>query len=301
MKLFPIIKRAAAMAALFAFVACQPETAKIDLETLNPEQDVLITISTSYGEMKAILYDQTPAHKANFVKLVNEKFYDGTLFHRVMPEFMIQGGDPDSKNAEAGQALGRGELPYKVLAEIRPGLYHERGALAAARKSDQVNPDKESNGSQFYVVQGKVFSNQELEKVFTDYAQLYAYFDSLVRRPDQMPLLNQAMSIQNQGDPAKMQQFIISQKAAIESVYQVTLTKPIADQQRQIYTTVGGFPSLDGEYTVFGKVLSGLEVIEKIANLPRDANDRPLENVSMTVTAEVWERKAITETFGYQY
>ncbi|RMG81730.1 MAG: peptidylprolyl isomerase, partial [Bacteroidetes bacterium] len=179
-----------------------------------------LEIETSHGTFKVMLYNSTPKHKENFIKLANEGFYEGTLFHRVMKNFMIQGGDPDSKTAVPGQRLGMGGPGYKIDAEI--GAPHLRGALAAARDG---NPDMKSSGSQFYVVQGKKWSDQQLDQVEKQKGLKY--------------------------NP----------------------------EQRKLYKEIGGAPFLDGEYTVFGEVVEGMEVVDKIAEEPVDQFNRPLKDV----------------------
>jgi peptidyl-prolyl cis-trans isomerase B (cyclophilin B) len=184
-------------------------------------------IETDQGNIKIKLYDSTPKHRDNFVKLANEGYYDGLLFHRVISGFMIQGGDPDSRNAPPGQLIGQGGPGYEIDAEI--GAPHFRGALAAARQPDMVNPQKKSSGSQFYIVQGKSVTDQELD------AQQ-----------------------QRKG-------------------FQYT------PEQRKLYSQIGGTPFLDGDYTVFGEVVEGMEVVDKIANMPRNQQDRPNQDVKMKV------------------
>ena len=192
----------------------------------------MVRMHTSEGVIEMKLYDETPAHRDNFVKLVKAHKYDSLLFHRVIKDFMIQGGDPDSKKAPRGKLLGEGDLGYKVPAEFMPELhYHKRGALAAAREGDDVNPEKASSASQFYIVWGMVFTDQQLE--------------------------------------------ILRQKLVKSRGRNVDITP----EQVEVYTTVGGTPHLDGEYTVFGEVVKGFEVVDRIQNKRCDRNDRPLENV----------------------
>lgn len=185
-------------------------------------------ISTQYGDIKVKLYNETPQHRDNFVKLVEQGFYDGTLFHRIIKEFMIQGGDPNSKNAQPGAMLGNGGPGYTIPAEILPGLIHKKGALSAARLGDQMNPKRESSGSQFYVVQGKKWTDDELN--------------------------------------------MFAQRGL-----------KLTPEQREIYKTIGGTPHLDGAYTVFGEVVEGLDVLDKIAATPTGQVDRPIEDIKMTV------------------
>ena len=196
---------------------------------INPKVTKVL-IETSLGKIVVLLYDETPLHKANFIKLVSGGFYDNQLFHRVIKGFMIQGGDPDSKKAIRGQMLGSGGPKYTIQSEFKPGLYHKKGALAAARLGDEVNPKKSSSGSQFYIVHGTVLTLEEL--------------NSMVKQ---------------------------------------RIHTALTPQQVKDYTTIGGTPHLDGSYTVFGEVISGLEVIDKIANSAVDANDRPLNDIKFTM------------------
>ncbi len=186
-----------------------------------------ILFETDYGDMLIKLYDKTPLHRDNFIELAEEGFYDGLLFHRVIEEFMIQTGDPESKDAEPGEPLGRGGPDYTIEAEFREGLFHKKGALAAARQGDQVNPEKRSSGSQFYIIQGRVFSNQELDQ------------------------------------------------------FEQRMGEKFTEEQREAYTTIGGVPHLDNEYTVFGEVLEGLDIIDKIAEVETNPQDRPVEDIRL--------------------
>jgi peptidyl-prolyl cis-trans isomerase B (cyclophilin B) len=208
------------------------------------KKDYLVTITTDFGTMYAILYDETPKHKANFIALADTGFYNGTLFHRIIENFMIQGGDPQSKKAKAGEMLGNGDVGYKVPAEFYARFYHKKGVLAAARDN---NPEKASSGCQFYIVQGKKFTDEEL------------------------------------------------------AVQERRAGRPLTDAQKQIYKTVGGTPHLDGNYTVFGELIKGLDVLDAIAKQPRDANNRPQKDITMQVKVEKLSKKKITKRFGYTY
>lgn len=190
---------------------------------------VRFVIHTSYGDMQGYLYNETPQHRDNFVKLVKEGFYNDLLFHRVIQDFMIQGGDPESRNAKPGVPLGAGGPGYTVPAEFNTNLIHKKGALSAARQGDQVNPKKASSGSQFYIVMG---------------------------RPYNEPTLNN-----------------------VELRKGITYTP----EQKKIYATVGGTPQLDMDYTVYGEITGGLEVIDKIAAVQKDQRDRPLQDIKMTI------------------
>ena len=187
--------------------------------------EAMVLIETKLGNIKVKLYDSTPEHKKNFLKLAKEGYLDSTLFHRVIPGFMVQGGDPDSKKAMPGQPLGAGGPGYTIPAEI--GAKHFRGALSAARQADQVNPEKRSSGSQFYIVQNGPVPVAQLDQII------------------------QAKGLQ------------------------------YTPEERDYYLKVGGTPALDGDYTVFGQVVEGLDVVDKIANAPRDPRDRPMEDIAM--------------------
>jgi peptidyl-prolyl cis-trans isomerase B (cyclophilin B) len=207
------------------FTSAYSPTWQVKKGDLNKDVEMV----TSKGTMIIRLSDSTPLHRDNFIKLVNQHFYDGILFHRVIPQFMIQAGDPKSKNAKPGDALGQGSPGYFVPAEIRPDLlFHKKGALAAARTPDAVNPTKESNGSQFFLVQGRVYSDEDLDHVE---AKLNGY--------------------------------------------------KIPAAHREVYKTIGGSPSLDSKYTVFGEVIKGIDVIDSIAAVTTGERDRPVEDVKI--------------------
>lgn len=201
--------------------------------TVKAEERPEVLIETTMGNIRVALYNETPLHRDNFLKLIREyHYYDSLLFHRVIPDFMIQAGDPYSKNAPKGAVLGDHSLDYTIPAEIRlPQIYHKRGALAAAREPDVVNPKRESSSSQFYIVYGRKQDVRGLQRGRDNLRQLF-------------------------GDSIQM-----------------------TDEMREAYTTVGGTPHLDGGYTVFGEVLEGMDVVDRIQRVERDANDRPLEDV----------------------
>jgi len=247
------------------------------------KNDTIVVIETTEGTIKVKLYNETPLHKANFLKLVNESFYDGVLFHRVIKNFMIQTGDPDSKNAAAGARLGSGGPGYTVPAEINPMFFHKKGALAAARQGDQVNPNRESSGSQFYIVQGETFTDEELNLI-----------EENANRGMVMPLIMKF--IYAQGNEAFASRFEKAQQAQnIDSLNALgaQVEALIADQinalntfkftpeQREVYKTIGGTPHLDGAYTVFGEVIEGLEIVDKIAATRTAAGDRPATDIKI--------------------
>ena len=212
--------------ALLFFVSCTASKNSVSSKNAN----VFVKIETDSGTMVARLYNKTPLHKENFEKLVRRHFYDGLLFHRVIKGFMIQGGDPESRNAKPGAVLGEGGSKRTIKAEFDTSLFHRKGALAMAREGNDVNPEKESSYSQFYIVEGKTFTNLEMNRI--------------------------------------EEQFKIK----------------IPESHREVYRTIGGAPFLDMNYTVFGQVVKGLNVIDKIANAPKDANDRPLQDIKMKIT-----------------
>lgn len=213
---------------LIAFAFLASCTASKSNSKMPPDTRVLI--ETDSGNIVVKLYNETPLHRDNFIKLVKEHFYDGLLFHRVIKNFMIQGGDPNSKNAQPGVQLGEGGLPYTIPSEFTPTLFHKKGVIAAAREGDDVNPTKASSSTQFYLVEGKVVTDEEMDKM--------------------------------------------------ESRFKMK----IPESHRKLYRTIGGTPFLDMNYTVFGEVESGLDVISKIASAAKDSNDRPLKDIKMKIT-----------------
>ncbi|HMP99968.1 MAG TPA: peptidylprolyl isomerase [Cyclobacteriaceae bacterium] len=266
--------------------------------TIKDKNDFLITIKTPLGEMKAILYDDTPKHKANFVKLAKEGFYDSLLFHRIIKGFMIQGGDPESKMAYVGQALGKGGPGYNVDAEINAKYYHHKGAIAAARMGDAVNPTKASSGSQFYIVHG---TKQNEEDLKTDLNKLNQGIASLLQRSEYMHLRDTLSRLYYSGDRELYVKEIIKLKPVVKEVTGIDADKNISEEKLRTYINLGGAPHLDGEYTVFGRVIDGLEVIDKIAEQIKDGADRPLDDIMMIVKVEEMPRKKITKLYKYTY
>ncbi len=259
------------------------ETQMQDSQRLPAKDDAKVLIHTSEGDITVLLYGDTPRHRDNFLKLVEENFYDSTLFHRVINEFMVQAGDPDSKTAKPGQQLGSGDPGYTIPAEFYyPHHFHKRGALSAARTGDQVNPKKESSGSQFYIVTGKKYSAAELSQMSEQMKQqaMYNIFDSLANQNmDQIRQMQQAQD--NAGLTALKEKFI-AQAEEIAAKGNYSIPADVA----QVYETVGGAPFLDGQYTVFGEVLSGMDVVEKIEKAQTDRNDRPTSDIRI-LSAEV--------------
>jgi len=263
--------------------------------------DFIVTIKTPYGDMVAILYDETPKHKENFIKLAKEHYFDSLMFHRVMQGFMIQGGDPDSRNAQPGQPLGRGGPGHTVDAEFIPSLFHKKGALSAARQPDQVNPAKASSGSQFYIVQGTVIPQEEIDNLRYDQMQLMTGLRKMLEDPANKPLQDTLTQLYYSGNIQAYQKALFACAPQVEKTTGLKVIKDIPEERIKAYTTVGGAPHLDDQYTVFGQIIKGLDVIDKIAAVQRDQADRPVEDVRMVVTVEEMSRKKITKEYGYQY
>lgn len=238
--------------------------------------DVTVEMNTTMGAVRLLLYGDTPRHLKNFVKLVNEGYYNGVLFHRVIRDFMVQTGDPDSRNAAPGQRLGMGSPDYKIDAEIVwPARFHRRGALAAAREGDQVNPEKRSSGSQFYVVTGRKFSEGQLRQMERQMSMAYKQevFNRLASEHR-----DSIMAMRRNRDQAGLQAL---QEELAAKTEQITGPDPVkfTPEQIEAYTTVGGAPHLDRNYTVFGEVISGMDVIDRIEQVETDSADRPKEDV----------------------
>lgn len=244
----------------------------------NKPGDVLVEIKTTEGDLTVRLFGDTPRHRDNFVKLAKEGYYNGVLFHRVINEFMVQTGDPDSKTAPAGKMLGSGGPGYDIEAEIvYPTHFHKRGALAAARQGDQVNPERRSSGSQFYIVTGKAYNDSTLNQMERQLQMMQKQniFNDLAREHR-----DSIMTLRRNRDQAGLQALqdelvAITEKKAAEAPARLTA------EQREAYTTTGGTPHLDNQYTVFGEVVDGMDVIDKIGKVETDSHDRPLKDVKI--------------------
>ena len=236
----------------------------------------LVKIETTMGDITVKLYDETPKHKENFIKLVKEGVYDSTLFHRVIKNFMIQAGDPTSKTASATDTLGSGDVGYTIPAEFNPKFFHKRGVLAAARQGDDVNPNKESSGCQFYIVTGRKFSEAQMINMENQMneARLDTVFQTLARKHmkeiykmrkanDMEGLMELQDSLENQA----------RKEVAKEPALKFT------PEQIKAYTTVGGAPHLDGSYTVFGEVVDGMNVVAEIETAKTNRQDRPTQDI----------------------
>lgn len=244
----------------------------------NGSGEIKVMIVTDYGTIKIKLYNETPLHRDNFVKLTKEHYFDSLLFHRVIKNFMIQGGDPDSKRAPYGTLLGDGGPSYTIPAEINQKLYHKKGVLAAARESDLDNPLQASSGSQFYIVQGRVFTDSLL-KIQAKRITKMKLFNQIINRPENKEYLEKykGYAKADKTDSVKYIYDIIDKK--VETELPNTPMYSFSEEQRLAYTTIGGTPHLDNSYTVFGEVYEGLEVIDKIASEATDKNARPQSDV----------------------
>ncbi len=247
----------------------------------NEPKNQIVVVKTEFGDMKITLYNETPRHRDNFIRLAKDGFYNNLLFHRVINEFMIQGGDPDSKIAKPGEQLGEGGPGYELPAEIHfPQLFHKKGVIAAAREGDRVNPEKKSSGSQFYIVQGKIFNDEELDKIekrINGMKKNQIYYSLMTEHKDSL------IALQKEGrfdEFTAMQQRI---KDEAEQKYNAQTKYTIPENIREVYKTVGGTPHLDTNYTVFGEVIEGLNVIDSIAAVEIDPNNRPVKDIKMTV------------------
>ena len=261
----------------------------IIIQSCAMNKDVLITISTPYGDMKAILYDETPLHKKNFIELSESGQFDSTIFHRVIENFMIQGGDVNLINDED-------VIDYTIPAEFNSNLFHRKGEIAAARMGDNVNPEKESSGCQFYIVQGKIYTEEELT---LDINALYGGVRRLLQE-DEYSDMRQKF-IEAQKDPEETQRLAVSLSSIIEEKYGIQIKKNISYETLNAYTTVGGVPHLDGGYTVFGRIVEGLEIIDKIAAVETGPADKPVEDIPMTFKVERINKDKITKNYGYTY
>ena len=236
-----------------------------------------VKLETTLGDIVVELYNETPQHRDNFIKLVKEGYYNGVLFHRVIKDFMIQTGDGNSKNAGPETTLGDGDPGYTIEAEfVYPKYFHKRGALAAARTPDQMNPERRSSGSQFYIVTGKIFSSEVLKQMIQNKAKRVKE-ETVVRLvTENSAKIKQMQEKQDNAGMIALQNEILQQAQAKAD----SLTK-LTDEQMDAYTSIGGTPHLDGEYTVFGEVISGMDVVDKIQNTTTGRNDRPTVDIKI--------------------
>lgn len=260
-KFYPIIL----IQLLFIFVSCASN---------GGNENTVILMKTSMGDIKIRLYDETPIHRDNFIKLINSNFYEGVSFHRVINKFMIQGGDPNTRTVKITNGADTLEN-YTIPAEFRKFLYHKKGALAAAREGNNVNPEMRSSGTQFYIVQGTVLTDDEL-----------ALAEQRINSNLRQAMFN--LYIQQIADSSKKSQAPLTdgavQELASTRMFRYLTTTPeykIPDDQKTVYRSLGGVPRLDQTYTVFGEVIEGLEVVDKIAGVQTDSADKPVNDVKI--------------------
>lgn len=246
-------------------------------------QSKMVEISTNLGKMKFKLYDDTPKHRDAFIELAKEGYYDGTLFYRVIQDFLIQGGSKSSRDAAPGKRIGYGDPDKTVDDEILSNHFHKKGALCAPRQPDESNPFKQSDISQFYIVKGRVHRIGEIDTM-----------ELAVNRPIRNKIVQDIMTpeireklkqLKEEKKVTEFRELAQEVKDKIETNYRYSPgVLEFSEAQREAYTTVGGYPDLDGKFTIFGECISGFDVIDKIAALPTDKNNRPLSDVKITVT-----------------
>lgn len=236
-----------------------------------------IKVVTDKGEIVIRLYDQTPKHRDNIIKLASEKFYDGQIFHRIINNFVVQGGDPTTKKAQPDTLYGNADSGYLIDAEIVDTLIHKRGAVGMAREGDDINPEKKSSGSQFYIVKGKVFTNQQLDELeikrnSQNKSKLYKKLisEKLEKFKNQSKVDTVSISLD------------VSMK--IDSIWEKYPKFKFTEKQRKVYTTIGGIPHLDGNYTVFGEVTQGMAIVDELSAVQTDKNDRPFKDIKFSIS-----------------
>ena len=259
-------------ALVMALAACGAGSKKSN----DMEKRTQVKIETTMGDIVVELYNETPKHRDNFIKLAKEGVYDSTLFHRVIKAFMIQAGDPDSKNANDTAHLGGGDVGYTIPAEFVPKFFHKKGALAAARMGDDVNPERASSGCQFYIVTGRKFREAQLLDMAgqKNNARLDTLFNQLARKH-----MKEIYKMKKANDEAGLLALHDTLEAQAYAQYKEEEPFMFTPEQLAAYSTIGGAPHLDGAYTVFGQVVEGMETVEKIEGTKTGKADRPVENV----------------------
>ena len=262
--------------AFIALTACNAGSKIQTNHHMENEKRTLVKLETTMGNITVALYNETPKHRDNFIKLVKEGVYDSTLFHRVIKQFMIQAGDPDSKNASDTAMLGSGDVGYTIPAEFNPKFFHKKGVLAAARQGDDVNPEKASSGCQFYIVTGRKFTEPQLlgmENKINEQRE-EALFDSLARQH-----MKEIYKMRKAGDNAGLLELQDTLEAQARELADKEEKFRFTPEQIKAYSTIGGAPHLDGSYTVFGEVTEGMEVVDNIEIAKTNRADRPIENI----------------------
>lgn len=262
--------------AFIALTACNAGSKRQTNHHMENEKRTLVKLETTMGNITVALYNETPKHRDNFIKLVKEGVYDSTLFHRVIKQFMIQAGDPDSKNASDTAMLGSGDVGYTIPAEFNPKFFHKKGVLAAARQGDDVNPEKASSGCQFYIVTGRKFTEPQLlgmENKINEQRE-EALFDSLARQH-----MKEIYKMRKAGDNAGLLELQDTLEAQARELADKEEKFRFTPEQIKAYSTIGGAPHLDGSYTVFGEVTEGMEVVDNIEIAKTNRADCPIENI----------------------
>ena len=262
--------------AFIALTACNAGSKRQTNHHMENEKRTLVKLETTMGNITVALYNETPKHRDNFIKLVKEGVYDSTLFHRVIKQFMIQAGDPDSKNASDTAMLGSGDVGYTIPAEFNPKFFHKKGVLAAVRQGDDVNPEKASSGCQFYIVTGRKFTEPQLlgmENKINEQRE-EALFDSLARQH-----MKEIYKMRKAGDNAGLLELQDTLEAQARELADKEEKFRFTPEQIKAYSTIGGAPHLDGSYTVFGEVTEGMEVVDNIEIAKTNRADRPIENI----------------------
>jgi peptidyl-prolyl cis-trans isomerase B (cyclophilin B) len=264
----------------------------ISFTSCEDKYDYMVIIHTEYGDMKALLYNETPLHKQNFIQLAKEGKYDSTIWHRVIKDFMIQGGDFYSIAGEKEPVNAR------IKAEIVDGFLHTKGALAAARQGDQMNPQKMSSSCQFYIVDGRVFSEQEM--TINEY-ELNQGLNQLLQKDGYDSLYQRFVEVSKERDRDKMKELSYQCVGLVEEELGIDLSQEVSPERLEAYTSIGGAPHLDNEYTVFGRIVEGLDVIDKIADVEIGMMNRPEKPTYLTMEVVKVSKKEITKKYGYEY
>ncbi len=256
------------------------------------KKDDLVVIHTAFGDMTVLLYEETPLHKANFLRLAKAGAYDSTIWHRIITDFMVQGGDVERKENSDSYFLNQ------IPAEIVDGLYHTKGSLAAARQGDQVNPEKKSSSCQFYIVDGRTFTEEEM---LIDQYKLQSSVSRLVNDPAYDTIRQQFVALSQKQDNEGINNLALSLVDLCEDKFDITIRKELDPEVLRRYTEEGGAPHLDGAYTIFGRVVEGMEVIDELAAVETNRSDAPLEEIYLTMEVVTLKTKEISEKYGYKY
>ena len=284
------IKYSACCFLLTLLLACDKE---IEEGVLKSDLSKDVEMVTDFGTIILRLSNETPIHRNNFIKLVNQKFYDSLLFHRVIENFIIQTGDPESKNPDSKKELGASDLPYRIPKEINNNLFHKRGALNAAREGDNNNPEQASSSTQFTIVQGRVYNDSTLNVALSRVNNWLAY-NKVIKRPKHESKINELQNLFKNWDSTKFDAYndIKKELDSFTNIELKTMTKyDYPKAHREVYKTLGGTPHLDQNYTVFGEVIQGMDVVDSIARVSTNNKDKPINNVRI-ISAKMIKRKS---------